>query len=444
MNFAKAEKYLLSLGNEVSAMKLGLETMQKLLAALDKPHEKYLKVQVAGTNGKGSVCAFLDAICRRAGIKTGVTTSPHLVSITERVRIDGCDISDEDFARHATLVRETSEMLVADGILETVPTYFEQVTAIALAAFAEAKIDLAILETGLGGRLDATTAAEAEIVAITRIDLDHQKYLGDTIAAIAAEKAAIIRPDTRVCVGRQPPEAFVIIAEKCADVGVRSKTLESARWEKPSPGKVDFIIGEFRAEEVMLSLEGDHQYENAALAVLIAEQLETYFPISKTDIINGLENARHHGRLEWLTDGKTEILLDGAHNRGGAGALARFLRVYLPNASIALVYGSMNDKDFKSILEILLPLITDLILTDIPVPRSMSSADMAKTLTTSANRKDRVFVVSEVRDALDSAIHLSENYPATRRSVILVTGSLYLVGEVKKLLLAEKDKTSVV
>ena len=178
MDFQQASAYLLSLGNEVSAMKLGLENIRKLLAALGDPQENYLKVQVAGTNGKGSVCAFLNSICVNAGIKTGMFTSPHLISITERVQIDGDDISEQEFSRLATRVRTVSEDLVAAGELENIPTYFEQVTAIGLLAFAEAKVELAILETGLGGRLDATTAAHAEIAAITRIDLDHQQYLG--------------------------------------------------------------------------------------------------------------------------------------------------------------------------------------------------------------------------------------------------------------------------
>src|SRR6188472_1004408 len=171
MNYRESCEYLLSLGNEVTAMKLGLESMKRLLSELGDPQNNYLKVQVAGTNGKGSVCAFLNSICLATGIKTGTYTSPHLVSMTERVKINGDDIGEDDFARLATRVRSVSEELVAAGSLENVPTYFEQVTAIGLLAFAEAKVELAILETGLGGRLDATTAANAEIAGITRIDL---------------------------------------------------------------------------------------------------------------------------------------------------------------------------------------------------------------------------------------------------------------------------------
>ncbi len=171
MNISDSVSYLLSLGNEVTAMKLGLENIAKLLADLDSPHKQYLKVQVAGTNGKGSFCAFLNAICLSSGIKTGLYTSPHLISITERIQINGNDISEDEFASHATRVRATAEELLDRGEIGYLPTFFEQVTAIALLAFADAGVELAILETGLGGRLDATTAADAEIAAITAIDI---------------------------------------------------------------------------------------------------------------------------------------------------------------------------------------------------------------------------------------------------------------------------------
>ena len=182
MNFQESVNYLYILGNEVLAMKLGLESTEKLLAALGNPQKNFFKIQIAGTNGKGSTCAFLDSICRWAGIETGLTTSPHLISITERIKINGEEISEEKFAEHATKIRRISEELVQRGELESVPTFFEQVTAIAISAFAEAKVELAILETGLGGRFDSVTATRAEIAAITPIDYDHQKILGNNLA----------------------------------------------------------------------------------------------------------------------------------------------------------------------------------------------------------------------------------------------------------------------
>lgn len=432
MDFAAASEYLLSLGNEVSAMKLGLENIRTLLAAFGNPQNNYLKVQVAGTNGKGSVCAFLDSICVHSGIKTGLYTSPHLISITERIQVNGSDISEADFARHATHVRETVENLLARGELAYRPTFFEQVTAIALVAFAEAKVELSILETGLGGRLDATTAANAEIAAITRIDLDHQEYLGETIEDIAAEKAAIIRKDSIVCVGKQLPEAFEVIADRCSDLGVIPTTLNYARWEPNSPG-VDFIMSGFTAEEVFVSLAGEHQYENAALAILVAKQLKTIFPISDMNIIYGLERARHPGRLEWMDQGNIRILLDGAHNQCGAHALARYMTKWHPKAGIVLVYGSMKGKDYDSILETLIPLVNDIILTESGNSRSVSASQIAD-VGTLVLIKDQVFVIADVRQALDAAVQLAETYPATRQAFVLVTGSLYLVGEVKKLL----------
>jgi len=220
VNFKESLRYLYDLGYELSVKKFGLENTRQLLAALNYPEKNYLKIQIAGTNGKGSVCAFLDSICASAGIRTGLYTSPHLISITERIKVSGAEISENDFALHAARVRETSEKLVESKELNALPTFFEQVTAIALSYFAEKKVELAILETGLGGRLDSTTATNAEIVAITPIDLDHQDILGETLTEIATEKAAIIREGAAAVVSEQKEEAMKIILERCAKLGV--------------------------------------------------------------------------------------------------------------------------------------------------------------------------------------------------------------------------------
>src|SRR5205807_1919039 len=220
MRFEDALSYLLSLGHETLAIKLGLTNTETLLNALGSPHHSFPAVQIAGTNGKGSTAAFLDSICRVARIRTGLFTSPHLVSITERIKIDGRPISEDDFARLTNEVKTTAEQLMRSGELETLPTFFEHITAIALLFFREARVELAILETGLGGRLDSTTAAAAQIVAITSIAIDHEEYLGDTLAKIAAEKAAIIRPGVTAIVAPQAPDAFEVINRWCASVGV--------------------------------------------------------------------------------------------------------------------------------------------------------------------------------------------------------------------------------
>ena len=224
MNFDAAQKYLLSLGHEMLAIKLGLDNITRLLAALGNPQASFPSVQIAGTNGKGSTAVMLDAMLRAAGIKTGLYTSPHLISITERIRMGDSEIAPSRFAEIVAAVRAASlDVQRASGAL---PTFFEQVTAIALVAFRDARVQLAILETGLGGRLDATTAARAEVVAITPIALDHQEYLGATLAEIAAEKAAIIRPGvTAVIAPGQPLEASEVIARRAVECGVVPRRL---------------------------------------------------------------------------------------------------------------------------------------------------------------------------------------------------------------------------
>jgi dihydrofolate synthase / folylpolyglutamate synthase len=436
MDFAAASEYLLSLGNEVSAMKLGLENIRTLLAAFGNPQNNYLKVQVAGTNGKGSVCAFLDSICVHAGIKTGLYTSPHLVSITERIKIDGKDISEADFARHATSVRETVENLLAKGELAYRPTFFEQVTAIALVTFAEAKVELAILETGLGGRLDATTAANAEIAAITQIDYDHQEYLGNTLAEIAAEKAAIIHAGLRVVVAEQKDEVMQVITTVCANFSETPKLArevavvvnggnttgrECVNFEKQ---ETPFLPVGFPPsyQNVCLGLLGRHQIENAKVAILLAETLQEDFTITTENIIEGLENARHPGRLEF----KDGILFDGAHNVAGAKALRAYLDEFV-SEPITMIFGSMKGKDIAEIANLLFPKAETLILTTPNNSRAMTASELRGSVPIELKR-DRVILTDSVEEALTRAEKVSNN------SLILITGSLYLVGEAQKIL----------
>lgn len=378
-------------------MKLGLENISKLLDALGNPQQKYTKVQVAGTNGKGSTCAFLESICLQAGIKIGMTTSPHLVSITERVKINGAEITENDFARLATKIRQTSEKLVENGILESVPTFFEQVTAIALLAFAEAQVEIAILETGLGGRFDAVTAANAEIVAITPISLDHQQILGETLAEIAAEKAAAIRfPNQKAVVARQDSEAEKVVLERCFELGIE-------------PLRTDFGL-----PEVKLSLKGKHQIENAKVAVRLAEILN----IREKYILAGLQTAVHKGRLEFYKN----ILFDGSHNVAGAKALCDYLTTEIKQP-ITLIFGAMKDKDIGGIAEILFPLANVLILTEVGNKRTAKLNDLRKF----TRGYGKVFFTGNSREALKIAGKFTEN-------LTCVTGSLHLVGELQEFL----------
>src|SRR5437867_10433857 len=223
MLFDEAYSYLLSLGHETLTIKLGLKNTERLLAALGDPNKSFPSVQIAGTNGKGSTAVMLESICGAAGIRAGLFTSPHLILITERVRMGGKEISESDFAKLTQQVKTAATDLLRQGRLETLPTFFEQVTAIALLAFGEANVELAILETGLGGRLDSTTAAGAAIVALTPIAMDHEEYLGKNLAEIAAEKAAIIRPGVAAIIAPQTKEALAVLIQRSKAVKVEPR-----------------------------------------------------------------------------------------------------------------------------------------------------------------------------------------------------------------------------
>jgi dihydrofolate synthase/folylpolyglutamate synthase len=425
--FQESVNYLLSLGNEVSAMKLGLENIRTLLAASGHPEKNYLKVQVAGTNGKGSVCAFLEAICLSAGIKTGLNTSPHLLSITERIRINGKEISEADFTKYATSVRETAEDLFTNREVEYRPTFFEQITAVSLIAFSEARVDLTILETGLGGRLDATTAAGAEMAAITRIDYDHQEYLGETLTEIAVEKAAIIHKGSKVVIGEQQPEVMTVLNSVCANLGVSPQFAQDVVTSGSATVKeraaCDFITPGRVYENVCLGLFGSHQIENAKVAILLAEILQNHFPIATGHVVKGLERARHPGRLEFTGN----VLIDGAHNVGGAEALAKFIDENI-DTPIILIFGSMSDKNVEAMGKILFPRVESLILTKPVNSRAMEPNEIRKYVPANI-AADRVIVVEDVEIALAEARKMAE-----KSKLILVAGSLYLVGEVKAML----------
>ncbi len=418
MNFSEAETYLFSLGNEVSAMKLGLENIRALLVALGSPQQKFLKVQVAGTNGKGSTCAFIDSIVRAAGIRTGLFTSPHLVSITERIQIDGQKIDEANFARRSTFVRDTAERLLATGGLAYRPTFFEQITAIALLEFAESRAELAILETGLGGRLDATTAAEAGIAVITRIDLDHQEYLGDTLEAVAREKAAIIGPSTRTAIiGPQIPEALRVIEDRINLINTQRVEGGGSKLESL------FLEHSSRYEPDQIGLKGRHQAENAAIAVAAVKALTRHSPISDENIALGLVNARHPGRLEY----QGHYLFDGAHNPGGARALAAYLNDLEPRP-ITIIFGAMEGKRVAEMAAVIFPKAEHVVLTRPENSRSAYLSDLVLAVPKEFE-PSRLTLTENVGDAINAAEDL-----AGPDGLILVTGSLYLVGEVKRLL----------
>ena len=432
MNFQESIDYLYGLGYELSVKKFGLENTFTLLHALENPEKNYLKIQIAGTNGKGSTCAFLESICVEADIKVGKYTSPHLISITERICVDGEEISEKKFAEYATDIRNVSEKLVEDGKLEALPTFFEQVTAIALKYFADKKIEIAILETGLGGRFDSTTAAKAEIVAFTPIDLDHQNILGNSLKEIASEKAAIIRNDTKVFSTEQPKEAKNVIYEKCRESGVEPT------WAIPNVKLIeDLGFGlhylSFQTKTAIYKpdfwMQGRHQRTNATLAIYLSESLNDFgFKIAKDHIEVGLQNTKHKGRLEYFHG----ILFDGAHNISGAKALREYLDEFIKQP-ITMIFGTMKDKDLTEIGERLFPKAEKLILTKPDNPRAMEVSELKEFVPTYCS-KEKLFLSENVSNALKKAKEIS-----TENDLILVTGSLYLVGEAQKILQNESE-----
>ena len=432
MLFDEAVAYLLSLGHETLAIKLGLNNTERLLEAFNQPQNSFFKVQIAGTNGKGSTAAMLHAICRAAKINTGLYTSPHLVSITERIRINESEISQEDFAHLTNLVRERAQHLMATGALNagSVPTFFEHVTVIALLAFARARVEIGILETGMGGRLDATTVAGAEVVAIAPIALDHQEYLGATLKEIAAEKAAIIRADVKTAlVAPQEHIALQVILKRCEEVKIVPQLNDNAAEILGSVDRgrlrVSFRTQHDYYKDVLLGLRGRHQLTNASLAISLAEALrdEHGFSISREAIKEGLETAHHPGRLDLLPEERPALLLDGAHNAAGARALRGFFEEFI-NERVTLIFGAMRDKQLDEMAHLLFPLAHQLILTEIEHPRAASTKQLLSVVPAGFDAS-KIHLTAKSLEALDVARNVT-----APDDLICATGSLYLIGEI--------------
>jgi dihydrofolate synthase / folylpolyglutamate synthase len=430
MSFEEAIKYLYSLGNETLAMKLGLESVRALAGALDDPQRKFPAVHIAGTNGKGSTSAMTASVLRAAGLRAGLYTSPHLVSITERIRIGGDEIAPDEFARLATIVRAAGERLVTENKLPAPPTFFEQITMIGYLYFAESKVDLAVLEVGLGGRLDATNICEPIVTAITRIGFDHQKYLGDTLASIAAEKAGIVKPGAAVIIAPQAEEAFNAIASRCEEMNAPMILTSEPFDIEVSSGAEDIGRYSFRYRSsndeyaLRLGLRGRHQITNATVAIHIAEQLRvTGFDISHAAIVEGLDNAEWPGRLEMFRppSSQAHLLLDGAHNVDGARALREFLDEHFRSSPITIIFGAMADKAIGEMSDILFPAANQVIATHVANSRAAEPGAIAE-----ASHRDVIHVENPV-EALDEALRVTPP-----DGLIVVCGSLFLVGEVRR------------
>jgi dihydrofolate synthase / folylpolyglutamate synthase len=435
MTYDESVRALLALGRELAApqqarvQKFGLENIRILAEALGNPHLSVPSAHIAGTNGKGSTAAMLDSILRTAGLRTGLYTSPHLEHINERIRIDGSDISDDDFAAAWTLVQAKIEPLLASSKLAAHPTYFECVTAMAFEAFAAAEVDFAVYEVGLGGRLDSTNIIEPEVAVITSIDFDHEDFLGHSIEEIASEKAGIIKPGAWVASSAERPEARAVIAQRCKEVDARLVEIDTA-WRvestQASGGRYRAAVAPVYSQKAIAiepPLAGQFQIRNALAAATAARLLaERGFPIDDATIENGIRSARWPGRLERLTE-RPAVYLDGTHNPSGARELIKFWDENFKGRRIVLVYGAMRDKAVDEIAGLLFPAVDFVILTEPHQPRAISAPLLAE-MTSHLAKKSTV--VRDPGEALEHAIAM-----AGPEDAVFATGSLYLVGDLR-------------
>ena len=393
-------------GLQSHGVKLGLEGIRSLLGLLDRPERGFPSILVGGTNGKGSASAMLDAMLAASGRRTGLYTSPHLVRPNERIRIAGEDVADAEFHRVLEVVRAACARGLADDGLESHPSFFEVMTAAALTAFRDAGVEVAVLEVGLGGRLDATNATDPTVSAIVTVSLDHVETLGTTLEAIAFEKAGIVRAGRPLVSGIAQREVVAALRARCDALGARFVDARDA----PLPSGV------------RLALDGDHQRGNArvAAATFVEFSREAGREADPRAIRYGLESARWPGRLQ-LIPGAPSILLDGAHNAAGAEALATHLALRGGPKPVLLV-AAMTDKDLAGILGPLAPYVDSVVATKPAVLRAADSVDVA---TAARELGLRAEAEAEPARALERARTL-----AGPSGLVLVAGSLYLVGAV--------------
>jgi dihydrofolate synthase/folylpolyglutamate synthase len=414
-------EYLLNL--EKFGIKFGLANIQTLAAALGQPHTQFKTILVAGTNGKGSVTAMADSALRASGLKVARYTSPHLVRLEERFAIDGVPVETAVLVERIEEMRGLIDDLLAKGSLDSPPTFFEVTTAIAFEIFRRARVDVAVLEVGLGGRLDSTNIAQPIASAITSIDFDHEQYLGNTLAAIAAEKAGVIRRGTPVIVGPVAPEARDVIVSMCemtgaefieADAGVR---MQSASEN----GRTSIRLTTPRRDYgwVSLGLRGDHQVPNALVAVRLLEELERQLPVTPASIVLGLRDVRWPGRLQMIeVAGGRRVLLDAAHNPAGAWALASYLKREFPEP-LPIVFGALRDKDVSLMLKALLPAASTIVMTQPDSPRAHTAEDLA-----AIARK--LAPAAKIEVQADPARALAQAW--THCPVVCAAGSIFLIG----------------
>ena len=469
MSYKTAIASMFALGHELSntpSQKFDLAAMRVLLAARGNPERRFPSVLIAGTNGKGSTAATLASILRASGYKTGLYTSPHLLRINERIRVDGTEIGDDDFAELHGKIDGAAERLVEQGQLPWHPSFFEMMTAIAFEHFAQEAIEMAVLEVGMGGRLDATNVVEPEVSVITDIALDHEKFLGNTVGEIAGEKVGIIRPGGVVVTLPQQPEANDVIGNTVLELGARvisavpyvppvspassqyvvaSTECRGAKVGEDEPLDTESAVATANSAEkhgrgyihrypmqvmgkqilVETALVGRHQLRNVALAIATAKQLRDRGSsgITASSIERGIRETRWPGRFQVIPAraGAPEIVMDVAHNPAGAWALRSALSAQYEDRPLIFVFGAMRDKAISEMAEILFPLAEQVIAVQAENPRSASPEEIREAAKRSSTE---IETAENVASALDRARALSK-----LGTVVVITGSIYVVGE---------------
>ncbi|MEW5807204.1 MAG: folylpolyglutamate synthase/dihydrofolate synthase family protein [Acidobacteriota bacterium] len=430
-------KWLHSL--ERFGIRLGLENIYRLLEALGNPQNRFASVLIGGTNGKGSVAAMLQSILTRSGYSTGLYTSPHLVQVEERIRIGYDNISRQELEDALQKVKETAERLTKEKTLSGHPTFFEILTAVAFEIFALRKIKIGVVEVGMGGQFDATNVLLPVLSIITNVSMDHTDYLGTTVEKIAMEKAGIVKRYGILLTGETKGVPLNVFADACKKKrSLLINALIDSEFSLSSDGTVTIrtVMDEYK--HLKIPLEGDHQIENARIAIRAAEILsDKGFAINRRNIAEGIEKTVWAGRLEWVA-GDPPVLLDGAHNVAGMKVLSKYLRTLKQRGKeIRLIFGAMKDKDIEGMMKIVLPLADSVFLASPEMERAATPDDLQSLARRFNNNirkceslKDALRAASEKRSS--RVISIKSREPM-QDAVICICGSLFLVGAFKSL-----------
>lgn len=424
MSYQETLSYLFGL--QKFGIKFGLSNISRLLELVGDPQKILKTVHVAGTNGKGSTAATIASIMKEAGYKVGLYTSPHLIDFTERIKISGKEIEEGEVVRLTECIRSKIQDSEFKDELERI-TFFEFTTAMALLYFKEKEVDIAVMETGMGGRLDATNVIRPLVSVITNISVEHKEYLGDTIEAVAFEKAGIIKDGVPLITGVEQPAAFQVIERVCNEKGAPLYSL-GRDFSFQRKGSNTFLYNGIKEsfDALTLNLRGGHQFQNASIAIAAVEMLrEKGFTISPEALIDGIGKVSWPGRLETISQSPM-IILDGAHNPAGADVLSRAIKEELKFNRLYLVLGIMADKEVEGIISPLAPLAHEVILSRPKYERASNPSDLLP-LTKRYNINSTAF--EELRDAIDYA-----RSKAGSEDLIIVSGSLFTVGEARGIL----------